>query len=393
MTLTASATLHGTLAYLAGLTIGLAALAIGGLPEMLTTHDTDLAYIWAGPRTVLEGGDPYDPVSWRESVVRLGTPQHASPVVYSYPPVVAMGLLPMAALPLEVVAVLWTYGSLAVAALTLGLLLRETLPHIPVAHGFAGLALVASQSAAQALFNGQWAFWLVAVVCGVVLLLRERRAAAAGMLAAAMLVKPQLFLLFLPALLLHAFVTGRWRASVAVAAVAGSLIAVSAVIRPEAWTAWAGAIGVVAQGSRIANATTAAGDLLGPFGPVLALGAIVIATVASLARFGPGSKVWVGGALALSLAGAPYVRSYDQPLLVVALVVAAGGIADQDRPRAALALVVVGSIAAVALSWALRILIAGPARSEAVLGLVPVVVAALILGLAWRRGPARLATA
>lgn len=384
--MTLSPTLRGPFAYLAGLTIGLAALAIGGVPAMLTTHDTDLAYIWAGPRTVLDGGDPYDPVSWRESAARLGTPQHSSPVVYSYPPVVAMVLLPMAALPLEVVTVLWIYGSLAAAALTLGLLLRETLPQIPPAHGSAGLALLASQPAAQALFNGQWAFWLVAVVCGVVLLLRGRRAVPAGVLAAALLVKPQLFMLFLPALLLHAFVTGRWRAPVAVAAVAGSLTGVSAVIRPDAWTAWAGAIGVVAQQSRIANAMTAAGDLLGPPGRVLVLGAIGVAMLATLARFGPASGVWVGCALALSLAAAPYARSYDQPLLVVALVVAAGGIADQGRPRAALALVVLGSIAAVALSWVLRILVAGPARSEAVLGFVPVVVAALIIGLAWRRG-------
>lgn len=381
-----SSKLRGPFAYLAGLTIGLAALAIGGVPAMLTTHGTDLAYVWAGPRTVLEGGDPYDPVSWRESVARLGTPQHHSPVVYSYPPVVAMALLPMAALPLEVVAVLWIYGSLAAAALTLGLLLRETLPDLPAAHGFAGLALLVSQPAAQALFNGQWAFWLVAIVCGVILLLRRRRAVAAGVLAAALLAKPQLFVLFLPALLLHAFVSGRWRAAVAVAVVAGALTGASVLIRPEAWTAWAGAIGAVAQQSRIANAATAAGDLLGAPGRVAALGAIGVATVAALARFGPASGIWVGGALALSLAVAPYARSYDQPLLVVALVVAAGGLAEQGRQRAALALVVLGSLAVVALSWMLRILVAGPARSEAVLGLVPVVVAALILGIAWRRG-------
>lgn len=378
--------LRGPFAYLAGLAIGLAALAIGGVPSMLTTHGTDLAYVWAGPRTVLDGGDPYDPVSWRDSVARLGTPQHLSPAVYSYPPVVAMALLPMAALPLEVVALLWIYGSLAAAAVTLGVLLRETLPDSPVAHGFAGLALLASQPAAQALFNGQWAFWLVAVVCGLVLLLRRRQAAAAGALAAALLVKPQLFVLFLPALLLHAFATGRGRAGVAVAVVAGSLTAASVLHRPEAWTAWAGAIGAVAQQSRIANAMTAAGDLLGLPGRVLAVGAIVVAALASLARFGPASGVWVGGALALSLAAAPYARSYDQPLLVAALVVAAGGIADQGRPRAALALVVLGSVTVVALSWLLRIFVAGPARSEAVLGLVPVVVATLILSLAWGRG-------
>lgn len=67
-------------------------------------HDpagTDLSYIWAGARAVLDGGNPYDAASWQASVDRLGTQAIGIPPVYTYPPVVLLDqVLLVLAIPL-----------------------------------------------------------------------------------------------------------------------------------------------------------------------------------------------------------------------------------------------------------------------------------------------------
>jgi hypothetical protein len=91
---------------------GLAAGAIvtgavirGAQPPILDRIATsDFAYIWAGPRALLEADDPDDPVRWAQRTTELITP------VYSLPPPVVLALLPLALLPLTIAWLVWTIG-------------------------------------------------------------------------------------------------------------------------------------------------------------------------------------------------------------------------------------------------------------------------------------------
>ena len=97
-------------AYAAAVVIALAVLFTAGVTDhrdAIIGH-SDFSYIWAGPRTILDGGDPYDASSWSASVARLGTEPFDDPRLYSYPPYVAVTLLPLAVLPLALAAGLWT---------------------------------------------------------------------------------------------------------------------------------------------------------------------------------------------------------------------------------------------------------------------------------------------
>ena len=91
----------------------------------------DLSRIWAGPRAVLIGADPYDPASWVATTRALGTLAPDTPV-YIYPPWVTLVLVPLAALPLNVASMAWLVGSIAAGLAGLRLLLRASLPGRPL---------------------------------------------------------------------------------------------------------------------------------------------------------------------------------------------------------------------------------------------------------------------
>ena len=69
-------------------------------------HQNDFSGFWSGPRTVLVGGDPWDPTSYVNTAVELGT-KKPDANVYDYMPWVLFALLPLAALPLEVAGWIW----------------------------------------------------------------------------------------------------------------------------------------------------------------------------------------------------------------------------------------------------------------------------------------------
>ena len=149
--------------YLIGLAMGLAVLVLFGFPELRAVRlpVNDFSYIWAGPRAVLDGLDPYRQADWLATVARYGT-QRVPEGYYVYPPHVALALIPLAALPLAVASHVWTYGGMVLAALGVRRLLRTVAPGQPVLATLAGFALFASQPGTATYWTGQWTFLLVA---------------------------------------------------------------------------------------------------------------------------------------------------------------------------------------------------------------------------------------
>ena len=99
---------------------------------------------------------------------------------------------------------------------------------------------------------------------------------------------------------------------------------------------------------RSASLSSALADLLGAPGPALALVAIGVMTLSALA-FRAGTDEALAVWLALSLAAAPYLWSYDHLVLLTPLVIAAGALSRRDQ-RAGGRLLVAGLAALVLLS-------------------------------------------
>src|SRR5205814_10308122 len=134
----------------------------------------DVGGIWAGSRAIVDGRDPYDPLTWRAVAATYGT-QAPDTDVYGYPRWVALALVPLALLPVATAAAIWLWGGVALAVLAVRALLRDTLPGAAPAHAVVGGTLFVAQPGYQSIVNGQWTYFLIAASCAVLVLLRSAR--------------------------------------------------------------------------------------------------------------------------------------------------------------------------------------------------------------------------
>jgi hypothetical protein len=338
------------LSYLGAILVGvLFIVLLGPLERRLDlVHINDFSGFWAGPRAVLAGVSPWDPLTYPAARIAFDT-QRDDSMVLNYMPWTVIALLPLGLLPLETAAWIWMALSMACGALALRALLREFLPGRAVAHGALGLALFAGQPGFHTIVLGQWALLLMSAVAAVVLAVRADHARRAGLAALALLAKPQLFVWTALGLAISAVFDVRYRRFIAFAVVlAGALVVSTWLAFPEWFPAWLADIPARRTG-RSAVLLSAFGQILGMPGRVLAIG-IIGAGLVLASRFVPGSDPWLAIWLALSSAGAIYSWSYDHVLLFVPLVIAAGVLVAAGRERAGLRLAIGGALTFLLLS-------------------------------------------
>lgn len=374
------------LAYLLGLIIGIAGLVVFGFVELREARwvgANDFSGIWAGGRALALGLDPYDPSSWRATAVSLQG-QVPETAVYGYPGWIAVAMVPLGSLPLRIASLVWVVAGMALAAIALRALLRDRVPGLPAVHTLVALALVLSQPALLAFYDGQWSFVLIALMC-FALLARRRPALAGAAAAVALLAKPQLFLLAIPALARNA---PRRAVGVAVAVVLAAVV-ISLVVAPGWPTQYSQHVlsGRLPDRPRATTLPTALFDLFGPAGLWLAAATLVGLAVISLG-FGRGDA-GLAAALALSIAFAPYAWSYDQLLLLVPIVLSCGVLARRSRLRA-LALATIGAGLLLVGGTLLHGLYADARASESLNGLISAGIAGLVTALLWPHRGARL---
>ena len=323
-------------AYAVGVALGLTALLtfFGNLRSAMLGID-DFATIWAGPRAFLLGLDMYDPATWRETAVRIGTAHTPDNAVYVYPPWVTIALAPFALLSSSTASVVWTALGMASAVVAMRALLRAYMPDVDWAHGVIGFLLMISAPAAVTFLTGQWTFFFVAALAALALFLRAKRPIAAGLLAAIMLVKPPLFVFTALGLAVRALWprgdTRRGRRFVLASIGAGvAAVAVSWLILPSWWPAWLQHVAAVQVTIEPVTIQTLFFQIFGTPGGWLAA-PVLLAMVFAALQFDPRSDGWPPVWLALSSAGVAYGNTYDLLLLLIPIVLAAGGLPPGRR--------------------------------------------------------------
>lgn len=370
-------------ALLAGLVV---VVTLGPLERRIElAHINDFSGVWAGARAVLAGIDPYAP-GWPDQARALQA-QIPNTEVFGYMPWVLLALLPFGAIPLEPAGWLWMVASLAAGALGVRALLRAFIPGRAGLHAAAAGALLLSQPAVHSLVLGQWSFVLLGATAAAVAALRSRGDARAAA-AAVWLAKPQLFLLAAPGLIREALARGdHGRRSLAIAV---STSAASVLLGWLLFPQWLGAFVTHVAPVRLersASLSSALSDLLGPAGGIAAVVAVIgMAAVALAFRAGTDEALAVW--LALSVAAAPYLWSYDHLLLLAPLVIATGALGRRD-PRAAARLLLAGVAVLVVVSTALYGL-AVVRHRESFSVVVPLLFYVAIVGSLW---PSRSGTA
>ena len=305
-------------------------------------HFNDFSGFWSGPRSVLVGVDPWDPVHYPPTAVALGT-KTPDALVDDYMPWVVLALLPIGLLPLEVAGWVWMVLSMTLAALALRALLRTFVPGRPIVHGMLGLALFVGQPGFHAIVLGQWALLLMSAVAAIVLWVRAGHARRASAAALMLLAKPQIFVWTALGLGISGFVDERYRRFVRYTIVlAGAVVVCAWLAYPDWFPAWLADIPPRRTG-RSAVLLSAFGQILGTPGRILAI-AVIGAGVLLASRFVPASDAWLAMWLSLSSAGAIYSWSYDQVLLFVPLTIASGVLVASGRERAGTWLAVGGAL-------------------------------------------------
>jgi hypothetical protein len=207
-------------------------------------------------------------------------------------------------------------------------------------HAAAATTLVLSGPAISTLLTGQWTFALVAALSGVFVFLARGRPTAAAICALAMLAKPQLFAVALPAFAVRAL----WpapdgahraerRALALGAAIAAGLVGVSWLVLPSWWPAWPNTIG---QAELRPEHVTLPGLLVRILGDAgSAIGAVAVTAALGVGLlFHPRGAAWLPMWSTVSVVVAPYANPYDLLVLIVPLVAAVGALADRPRRAA-----------------------------------------------------------
>lgn len=373
------------LTYAAAILIGVAFIVLmGPLGRRLEmVHSNDFSGIWSGPATILVGVNPWDPVRYVPTAIALRT-KTPDALVVDYPVWEVVALLPLGALPLETAAWIWMVASMVLSVLALRALLRTFLPGRAAVHGALGLALFVGQPGFHAIVLGQWALLLMSAVAAIVLAVRAGHARRAGLAAVTLLAKPQLFVWTAVGLAIPALFDVRYRRFVMYAALlGGGLVVVSWMMFPDWFPAWVSDV-LPRRTGRSAVLFSAFGQLFGTPGRALAV-VVIGAGLVLASRFEPGSDPWLAIWLALSGAGAIYGWSYDQVLLFVPIVIAAGVLAAAGREVAARRLAIGGAITFLVVSPVLYA-IAVLRHDETYSIVVPV---AFFVAIAWSLWPYR----
>jgi hypothetical protein len=371
------------LAYFTAIAIGLLFLMLlGPLGRRLEmVHNNDFSGVWAGPRMFLLGVSPWDLARYNDVAVSLSS-QAPEARVWSYMPWVMFGMLPFAYLPLEVAGWAWMIVSLAAATFALRGLLRAYLPGRSAAHGALGLSLFVGQPGFHTVILGQWSLLLMSALAAIVLALRAghpRIAAAPSLL---LLAKPQVMVFTALGLAYGALGRPIFRRYLLLTAVLAAVVAAASWVAVGDWLSpWLADV----PGRRTVRSAvlhSALNELIGPVGRWVAAG-LILAGALFASRFRPGSDASLAAWTSLSVAGAVYSWSYDQVLLYVPIVIAAGVLARRS----------VGQGSAFAVVWALVFIVVSPVlyaigvarHDETFSCVVPDAAFVSIVALLWRQ--------
>ena len=214
-----------------------------GMYEMLTGparyNNRDFMSLYAGGKAILRGLDPYDPAVWNPLRAELGStwmPDDRTP----FPLWTLLLVLPFAALDLGWGAAAWLAFSLCVLGGGLFLLINAYYPKpLPVAEfGLVALFTFTYRAVLVSMNNGQITFLLFFVLALFLWLVRGKRPFLAGIALSFIIIKPNAFVLFVPAFGLWLLWQRRWQIIAGAATGGLAMLLISWLVLPGWLSEW-----------------------------------------------------------------------------------------------------------------------------------------------------------
>lgn len=384
----------------------LLASAVVGFDAWIATSiqqakNSDFFQFWAAGRTILQRNDPYDPLDWRQIYEQEGhwrwqTDQR----VFLYPLWTAFPFVALALLPVSAAFLIWTlmseallFASVVFSTRALGWSNHNWWLLLTLA------TAVAFEPVSLTILFGQIGILLLCFVSGCLYLTSRGCHARAGVLLALTLIKPQLFLLVYPVLIVTMVLQRRWSFLAAFATTVGALFVSSWLLVPHWIGAWQAHVGRSAAlrltlsptiwGASHSVALAFRREDLCPVVGIAALGILLgILTFALFSRRKVMAKTdalrtSLSLSMLVSLLVAPYILSYDYVLLLLPISTCLWMAHLHDQQiRPVLVTVVLGC--AVILPWAL-LAVSLRTGQETASVVVPLSLLAFLLALAYDR--------
>ncbi|WP_420631476.1 glycosyltransferase family 87 protein [Candidatus Leptofilum sp.] len=254
-----------------------------GMYEMLTGparyNNRDFMSLFAGGKAILRGLDPYDPAVWNPLRAELGStwmPDDRAP----FPLWTLMLVLPFAALDLGWAAAAWLAFSLCVLGGGMFLLINAYYSKpLPVAE-FALVALFTFtyRAVLVSMNNGQITFLLFFLLALFLWLVRRERPFLAGIILAFVIIKPNPFVLFVPAFGLWLLWRRRWQIIAGAATGGLAMFAISWLVLPGWLSEWLNVTGKTEVTAITPTVWGLAYEILPEWGAVLGLIFVAVVT-------------------------------------------------------------------------------------------------------------------
>lgn len=213
------------------------------------TRGDDFFQFWAAGRAILQGDDPYEPQRWRQTYEQEGRWRwQTDQPVFLYPLWTAFPFVPLAKLPVFWAALLWAVLSQLFLVLSAVLVIKglkwnkyaEWLPLILA-------VFITFEPVSLTILFGQLGILLLVLMCGIFYLISHARYTIAGILLGLTLIKPQLFILVIPVLLLAMSLERRWPFIASFAISTTGLMISSWLLAPEWPARWQGHLAQTAR--------------------------------------------------------------------------------------------------------------------------------------------------
>jgi len=202
----------------------------------------DFFQFWAAGKALLHGDDPYDPQTWRGIYEREGRWRwQTDQPVFLYPLWTAFPFVLLATLPTFWAALLWA----AINQLFLVLSAMLVIKGLDWNNYKQWLLLIMAllitfEPLSLTILFGQLGILLLVLICGIFYLVSHGRHAIAGVLLGLTLIKPQLFILVIPVLLLVMLLERRWSFIASFAITVMGLVISSWLLVPQWPIRWQG---------------------------------------------------------------------------------------------------------------------------------------------------------
>ncbi|MCP4417524.1 MAG: DUF2029 domain-containing protein [Chloroflexi bacterium] len=297
-----------------------------GMYEMLTGparyNNRDFMSLFAGGKAVLRGLNPYDPAVWNPLRAELGStwmPDERVP----FPLWTLLLALPFAALDLGWAAAAWLAFSLCVLGAGMFFLIN-TYYHKPLPVGeFALVALLVFtyRAVLVSMNNGQITFVLFFILALFLMLVERKRPFLAGITLAFIIIKPNPFILFIPAFGLWLLWQQRWHILAGAAASGLGMFVVSWLVQPGWLFQWLNVRGKTEATAITPTLWGLAYEITPEWGAILGLGFVVgITAVVGLIIFRNrtlNEAQVLPLVLITSLLTTPYAWVYEHLLLLI----------------------------------------------------------------------------